>query len=231
MSHKNILALSPILPLATDLEDYTATLSFLEKRHRISWHDPLSLMNNSTIDVFQNNWQVYFENHKSIFDGFIGFSMGAILLQTLLKQLQNNPYKILLIAPPSHLDKSLTNKLQSVLSLLQQNHTIQALEKLYQYVNPLQEQSFNYTAEELVTINSRVSFGLSYVLHYASKPLLSTKTTPYHQLVGKNSQLVTEHNLIKNSNIHTYVIPDAGMRLLQDNPQLTQRIIWDYFYD
>ncbi len=228
---RSLVAIGPLLPQRKDLESFSRCLDFLKKDYHITWRDPLENINNLTYDAYEDVWTKLIEKWQTQFDVFVGFSLGAILLQSQLNQFLDNKKIIILVSPPAKLNSPLKDKLSNVLELVSQKKTDEALRVLQNYVSP----SSSYKGAILnqdqdANVLTRLKFGLEFVLtHQFAKNSTKCETLIY-QLVGEDSQLVTQENVLMTPRSICEIVPKAGMRVLEDNPGFSQAKIKEWLH-
>ncbi|MBI2790691.1 MAG: hypothetical protein HYX61_01935 [Gammaproteobacteria bacterium] len=228
---KALLAMSPKLPQASDLKPFSKCLDFLKSDYNITWVDPLEKFKNLSYEEYTEYWKHKIHSWVESYDAFLGFSLGAILLQDNLNQFANRNKIIILFSPPSIIDEILKNKLSNVLSASRRGQTKQAIEMLHQYV--FLETHTDYEKVRLEpwsVIASRVEFGLGYVLEREIPNSLKECETPVYQLVGEESRLVTKNNVFMTPKSTLQVVPNAGNRILEDNPAFSQAIVKEWLH-
>ncbi len=228
---KSLLAVSPKLPQASDLKPFSKCLDFLKSDYQITWLDPLEKFKTFTNKEYADYWHEKISRLIDSFDVFMGFSLGAILLQDNLDKFLNKNKIIILFSPPSIVDDVLKKKLSSILNASREGKTKQAIEMLHQYV--FLETHGDYEKVRLepwFDIASRVEFGLSFVLNRKVSDIIKKCETPVYQLVGSESKLETKANVLMTPKSILQVVPHAGNRILEDNPAYSQAIVKEWLY-
>jgi hypothetical protein len=228
---KSLLAMSPKLPQASDLKSFSKCLDFLKSDYKITWIDPLEKFKNLSNEEYAEYWKQKIHAWIDSYDVFLGFSLGAILLQDNLDQFLNQHKTIILFSPPSVVDEILKNKLSSILLASRSDQTQHAVQMLHQYV--FLESHIDYEkvrVEPWSDIASRVEFGLEYVLNRQIPNNIKNCKTIVYQLVGAESKLVTKNNVLMTPNSILQIVPKAGNRVLEDNPGFTQAIVKEWLH-
>lgn len=228
---KDLLAMSPKLPQASDLKPFSQCLDFLKPDYNITWVDPLEKFINLSYEEYAEYWKHKINSWVESYDAFLGFSLGAVLLQDNLNQFLNRNKVIILFSPPSVIDEILKKKLTTVLNASRAGQTKQAIEILHQYV--FLETHMDYEKVRLEpwsVIANRVEFGLGYVLEHIIPNNLNECETPVYQLVGEQSRLVTKNNVFMTPKSILQVVPHAGNRILEDNPTFSQAIVKEWLH-
>ncbi|MBS0285800.1 MAG: hypothetical protein JSR17_00370 [Proteobacteria bacterium] len=227
---KRLLAFAPKLPQAADLEPFSHTLDFLTQDFDITWIDPLENHLDLTFSEYADFWRKYLSKYLESYDAFIGFSLGGFILIDNLEQFLHKNKVIILISAPNHLDESLKNKLQTVLSLSHAGKTKEATDLLNQYVFETTSDFEKARKEPWSIITKRLQYGLGYVLAHQLPTELKASNVIVHQLVGEKSRLVTKNNILNTAKTITHIIPMAGNRVLEDNPSFSQKLIKELLY-
>lgn len=242
---KKILVICPTLPDINGIEVIKQSLSFLSKNYKLYYYDPLDIAN---LDISPPKYKDYFDlqNNKLSeiiinYDVLIGFSLGGILIQNLFKNysdlfIKKNTYyniPIILFSTPSFIDQDLYNKLSTIINLAKDNLT-KSLDLYYElifYPNKYINKNNLSNTKNIINIENiknRLIHGLNYVLNTDNKILIKKSFVKYIHLIGANSKLVNINNVIVNTHSILYEIPSSGMRVLQDNSQLSQQVINKY---
>lgn len=227
MNKRTILVIGPVSPQASDVESIALTLKFLEKDYRIDYVDSLMITDPVSNDAYYNKlWQAQFRERMSHYHGFLGFSFGGIILQQCFSIFESMNKPIVLFSTPAFADTALTYKLGKVISLCKANMIDKALHCLYQDVFLKQEtqaQSFAHLDQDVAA--KRLIFGLTRVLNTDSTDILTKTQVDHLHLIGENSRLVNRENVITPNTGCLSIVPNAGMRVLQDNPAFCQHLI------
>lgn len=223
---KTMLVIAPVLPQASDLQPIIDSLSFLQTRYELDFIDPLSIGFPPTLPDYYERWQNWMLTYASHYDAFLGFSFGGVILQQCFSWFQNQKKKIILCSTPTFSDESLRSKLGDVISYCQNNQLEAALLRLYEqvaYPNPWIPKPFQISDPELAV--QRLSAGLRRVLETDSRNIIEHYDVAYWHLFGADSNLVNSGNVIAPKTGGVYPVPDSGMRVLEDNPKVSQSII------
>ena len=224
---KNILVIAPIMPQRSEIESFANTLAFLLPHYNLNVIDPLEI-----IDISLKNhdyylaWQHYLSHPHQPYDALIGFSFGGVILQQCFSLFEHQPIPIILFSTPSFADQTLIQTLQQVISLCENNQLEQALDVLYTAVyhpNPSRLQ-------RLKTLNpteaaDRLINGLNRILATNATRLLKTNTVPHLHFIGEQSNLVNFQNVVAPNVGKLLRVPQAGMRVLEDNLLFCQPIM------
>ena len=226
---KNILAIAPIMPKQSEIELFSSTLAFLKPHCEIDFIDPLVI-----IDINVENrpyylaWQQYLADQLQKYEGFIGFSFGGVILQQCFPLFENKHIPMVLFSTPTFADNALKNKLGEVIHLCENNQVEQALDVLYTDVYYPNNHPFSgWDDINLVESSERLIKGLKRVLDTDSRHLLKTTTVNHIHLIGARSDLVNTQNVIPPKSGQLMIVPNAGMRVLQDNAVFCKQVIMD----
>lgn len=226
MAKKKILVLTPDTPDPSYIESVVSPLSFLENDYSIHPIDSLSIMDDIPKTAYYRLWEQKLSAYLPHYDAFFGFSFGGVILQQCFSLFTDINKPIVLFSTPSFADSALTKKLEEVITLCKMNQVDQALHTLYQYVYypneiPLQSpHSLNHAIAA-----TRVIYGLTRVLETDSTSILKTNTIKHLHLIGEGSHLVNKDNVIKPKTGTLLKVPEAGMRMLRDNPLYCQKAL------
>lgn len=229
---KSLLALSPIMLSPSELEDFSHCLDFLKKEYQITMLDSLEHFENVSYEAYSTYWKQKIAKLVDRYDAFVGFSFGGLLLLNVLEQFANKNKSIIFICVPVMVDHILREKLNTVLSLCDENKTQEAINQLYSYVFQEAHQDYtSYNSASLDLASMRIKFGLSYLLNYKFEAYKLQNATSVLQLVGEHSKLVTKENILTTLNFASRIVPKAGQRILEDNPIFTQAVIKAWLHD
>lgn len=226
MQKKKILVLTPDTPDPSYIESVVTPLDFLNEEYTIHPLDSLSIMDNVSKDNYYRLWAQELTKHLPHYDAFFGFSFGGVILQQCFPVFAKVSKPIILFSTPTFADKALAKKLGQVISFCERHEVYEGLESLYQYVyhpNPIPLQSHKPLNIELAA--KRVIFGLSRVLETDSTSVLLENEVKHMHLIGEKSQLVNKENVIAPRNGTLLRVPNAGMRMLRDNPSFCRKAI------
>ncbi|WP_019223838.1 hypothetical protein [Bartonella rattaustraliani] len=228
---KNAVILAPVMPL-WDHGDFCRDLQsiLIEKGVKIDILDTTSIIKDVTKE---NNLILLAEKiNKSFCFPFllIGFALGGSLAQVLAPRL-NNVQAVLSISGPGYVDTRLKRYLEALLNLLNQNALEQALELLYQYVQPLgmpsKRAAIQICEESKIEAIARMMRGFELLLQLDARDYLCHFAGKFLSIIGKESQLATISNQVNSGKDghECRVVEAAGMRPWDDNPLTTTKII------
>ena len=226
---KNMLVIAPVMPQQSEIELFARTLAFLESDYSMSFLDPLSI-----IDIKQGNtayylaWQHYLASVLHVYDAFIGFSFGGVILQQCFPLFENKHTPLILFSTPTRADDALNQKLGKVIDLCEKNKVEEGLDQLYKevyYPNP--SLCFDWINLNHADAATRLITGLKRVLNTDSSDILKSTTVNHLHLIGEHSNLVNAHNVIAPKTGRLITVPGAGMRVLQDNLLFCKEVMMD----
>lgn len=228
LNMKKVLILSPILFNWQEITIIKESLKFLNVIADIDYIDSTSSgkIANSAQDFFLD-WRDKMMLIRDKYDIFIGFSFGGVVLQQVINILKGK--KIIFISSPFKPSHQLKTRLNAIKILLQSGKIESGLTLHNSYVFA----PFNPPANKIECTNcardiDRVINGYSILLDTDSTIKLMQADTRSINLIGEKSSLVTVGDVFTNE-FHTIVkIPSSGMRVLQDNPSFTHKIITDF---
>lgn len=236
MKKKKILLMAPVMPATEHSQELVKSLSFLSSSYDFHVIDPLSELSNLDNETYYRHWQTRLEPLVDTHDVFIGFSFGAVILQRcfsfLIKEnIADKP--ILLFSAPSFADNALKEKLGKVVALAKQIKLQAAYQLLMQQVlYPAPPKEVSIAADDPALACARLVEGLSRVLTTDLRDTLANNDLRYHHFIGEHSYLVNQHNVVTSKSGTLITVPNAGMRVLQDNAAFCHKKIagilaWD----
>jgi len=227
--NQSILVLGPITAAPQEINRIAASLSFLQKHHILTFWDPLSVVDEAVNQDFYSIWKKSISEVLNSYTVYVGFSFGGVILQHCFPLLERENKKVILFSTPSFAGVSLRRKLEKVIHLCESDQVSTALQQLYQnvYLNQIiKEKDFEYLDQQ--SARKRLVFGLKRILQTDSRSLLAKCDLPYLHLIGADSQLVTEDDVLEDHNVKLVRVPNSGMRVLQDNPEFCHKKIIEY---
>jgi len=221
------IILSPIQAEALNIEGIENTLNFLAQDYQMEYIDSLQWINQAkTIEAYISLFKQKIYHLLNEANLIIGFSFGGTLLQYILPELDNISAKLILISSPSLIDKSLHKKLSHIRELLLLGHSKEAVNYLNGFIF---NQDNNPEEKELNQLGiNRLLEGFRLILEADAKNHIKLSKKKYLHLCGDSSTLVNINHIITNKNALIASVPHAKMRVLQDNPNYSQKIIKNY---
>lgn len=225
---KNILVLTPDTPHPSYIAHVLHPLGFLEEHYQLHPLDSLEIMDDLPNDAFYHLWNKKLVNQLPLYDAFIGFSFGGVILQQCFSLFTHIKKPIILFSTPTFAHRQLTNSLQQVVSLCENLQIETAMEYLYQLVYyPHEPPKQSHRLPNKAAAAKRVIYGLNRVLTTDSRAVLNQNQVNYVHLIGEQSRLVNKDNVIVPPSGTLLNVPNAGMRVLRDNPVYCQKVIWE----
>ncbi|HBD7310585.1 TPA: hypothetical protein KKX07_001257 [Legionella pneumophila] len=227
MAKKRLLIIGPVSTQSSSLRHLSQNLSFLNPYYSIECLDPLVTLQECPDEEYYGIWQNQLKPLIKIYDAFVGFSFGGVILQQCFSILSGEKKQIILFSTPTFADSILREKLETVISLCSQNKLEEGLSSLYQAVyapHSIPDASLQYLNRELAI--KRLIFGLTKVLKTNCVSILNHCNVNHLHLIGEKSQLVNTNNVIKPSCSQLIVVPEASMRVLESNPTFCKEIIF-----
>jgi hypothetical protein len=190
--------------------------------------DPLQDLKPSDNINYYQYWTEQLTSTYAEVDILVGFSLGGVILQQSFGQLaalRSTLPKIVLFSTPSFINADLRTKLDSVISLIQAEKLVEAYTMKMQYIlAPLQTPAPSPQFDNPKLATQRLLSGLQRIVTTCSEAQLTQGNTPeYVQFVGEYSQLVNQENVLSTKSGTLVVVPNAGMRVLEDNPQFCHK--------
>lgn len=226
---KKIFILVAALPLASDIEELRPKFDFLTNDYELHFFDPLAFLHLADDKNYYNLWHNEIQKQLKQFDVFIGISFGGAILQQCFDLFTNENKKIILMSTPGFANESLKQQLNNVIEHCRSGQVGNALSGLYQNVfSPFNPPEINYADYENDVAAKRMIFSMSQVVATDARRGLENTSLDYCHFIGEKSQLVTIENIALGKNGKLCVVPNAGMRMLEDNPTFTQHKIVEY---
>jgi hypothetical protein len=227
---KKILAIAPVMPQQSDIESIASTLSFLQTVYQIDLIDPLAINNELSTDIANEHyyqlWQAHLSKWLTNYDAFFGFSFGGVILQQNFSLFAQSKKPVVLFSTPTFADSALQKKLSHVIELCKASRVNDALAFLYKDVFYPHDSPLQILAKSsLAKAANRLIFGLQRVLNTDAKSILQHTTVEHLHLIGEYSNLVNKENVLAPRTGNLFIVPQAGMRVLQDNPPYCKRLI------
>lgn len=226
---KKIIILAPALPKWTEVEAIKKSLSFLEPEYFLYFLDPL-------VDAIENPqkvtdyflWENRIKNQLNDCVAIMGFSFGGIILRRCFQLFSQLRKKLILVSVPEKIDALLRDRLTKIIEYADKEDVDLAVQEHSKYVffpsTPLID---NVDVRDKSLICKRLSIGLKAVLdenNYNQRNLINNRII-YTVLVGEKSKLVNINHIESSMESRRIIIPNAGMRIFQDNPDFCQSII------
>lgn len=205
------------------------SLFFLEKMgFKLTWVDPLELDLFVDNQAFSHNWQRRFKNWIDTFDVFLGFSFGGTIIQQCFSVIDAYDKPVILFSSPSRVNDTLYNKLNEVVMLCQEGALSDALDTLYRFVYLKSEQMTKLHVSNHKKGCERMISGLKRVMSTDLSLVVQAFSKKYIHFIGQHSNLITASDILMGPNGCLIQVPQAGMRILEDNPSYCQPMILDY---
>ncbi len=155
------------------------------------------------------------------YDFFIGFAYGGVVLQYSMDLLGDK--KVILISSPEYMNEELDEKLTLLKKMLIKNLTYEAIDLLDSFIYTDQlscKYKFNIPLKE---VNLRLQNGFQMIL---TMEQFNNDSDNVMKLVGQNSKLVNINSIFAQNNV--VEIPDAGMRIIEENPHKVKETINEF---
>lgn len=225
---KRIVVIGPCLPSYDDGLAIVNSLDFINDYCEVSYYDPLSLLyENETEEKFVSKWREKILSLAENHDVFIGFSLGGMLIKKCFGDLRIKPCVI--FSTPTQINTELRITLERIISYLQTNNYAKAISihnGLVHYPSNIPEKNLidgAYSEEK-----KRLIRGLRVVLNIGDLTIQKKDQRNLLQFVGDLSKLVTKDHIPEEEIGCTVIVPNAGMRMLQDNLDFCRPLIIDF---
>ncbi|EJF74831.1 hypothetical protein ME7_01202 [Bartonella birtlesii LL-WM9] len=232
-----VVILSPVMPIWDHGAFCFPFIKLcLAKKCQITLLDTLSLFPNNS--AFFNNSVIEdlpfitekLEKYLKKPSVLVGFSMAGTLVQILSARFAN-VQAVLAVNAPGYPDKPLQRRLGYILHFLKNKDLSGALETLNTFMHPRgiikRRASLEISEAQKSLAIERMTRGFKFLLAMDARDEISKYTGKFLALIGEKSQLATMDNQTRSYCInHEYkVISNAGTRLWDDNPVMTNAII------
>lgn len=221
MKKKKILVLAPVMACHEHADDLLRMLSFLNPTSELTVLDPLLELSSLSNDDYYKKWQETLSSLLNQYDAYIGFSFGAVILQQCFplfesQQILDKP--VILFSAPAFTDAFLSDRLGKVIEFAQKNQLEAAYQLLMsQVLHPFAPNKVEAIFNDVPTACARLSEGLTRVITTDSRAVLSTTSVKHYHFIGEQSYLVNRNHVFDSKNANLVIVPNAGMRVLQDN--------------
>lgn len=229
---KKILVIGPALAQWSEIERISESLNFLNCQYAVDYIDPLETLTKDTkrIDFF-NSWEIKIKLLLDNYDAFFGLSLGGVILQKNFNLFKQRNKSLVLFSVPSFSDAPLLKKLDSVINLIREKSVIDGINELSRFV------FYPFAIPKCSILNDcdldqaalRLSYGLQFVKETDSRLALKETSINYLHLIGQESLLVNNKNVVAFSGCQLEIVPRAGMRVLQNNLDYCIAKITEYF--
>jgi len=173
------------------------------------------------IECMTKMFKSWLSSEQNNYDFFIGFAYGGVILQYSMDLIQNK--KVILISSPEYINTELNQKLSLLSKMLMKNLTYEAIELLDSFVYTNQSSSKYAFNIPLKQVNSRLQNGFQMIL---KMDRFNNNSENIIKIVGEKSNLVNIDNIVAKNN--AIEIPDAGMRVLEENAGKVQETINEF---
>ena len=222
-----ILVVGPITAAASQLEVFKTSLKQLMPSYDYDVLDPLQVFDDISNQQFYQRWHERLSKLVDQYDGYIGFSFGAVVLLqtlTLFEQQSIKQKPLILFSAPMVADSLLFDKLTAVIKLAEANKLQQAEQLLMSYVFAPHTKAPDLAAiEDEEQACQRLVYGLNRALTTDCSAAINAVKREIIHFIGADSQLVTSKQALSLPTGKTITVPNAGMRVLQDNPDFCQQ--------
>lgn len=221
MSRKKVLILAPVMASHEQGQELLAMLSFLAPNCQLTVLDPLVNLSELDNEPYYKDWQDRLSLLIEQYDAFIGFSFGAVILQQCFPLFETHGIvdkPIILISAPAFADQTLRERLGQVIAWAQAGQLDKAHNLLMTQVrHPFTADRVSLTCKDIDLACARLNEGLTRVLTTDSRAILSTTLVAHYCFIGEQSYLVNQNHIVFSNKGTLIVVPNAGMRVLQDN--------------
>ncbi|VEJ45820.1 alpha/beta fold hydrolase [Bartonella vinsonii] len=232
-----VVILSPVMPIWDHgVFCSSFTKRCLAKGFQITLLDTLSLFpthssfgNNSALGILPfmiEKLEIYFREPSIL----VGFSMAGMLVQILAARLPNIR-AVLAVNAPGYPDMLLQRRVGYILNFLKNKDLSGALEALNAFMHPrgvMKKRALWEIPEAQKSMAiERMTKGFEFLLGMDARNEIIKYTGKFLALVGEKSQLATVDNQTRSHCVnHEYkIVSDAGTRLWDDNPAMTNAIL------
>lgn len=217
---KKIAIFSPVLAEYREMVSISNDLAFLNKNFHVDYFDSLeNVLISSEENNFFSHWKFKIKSMLFKYDLFFGFSLGGVILQQCMELLLEINKKMVFFSVPSFCNKALYQKLNEVITLINEQSVESGIHQLNEFVLYPKVMHYPIQLHDRNNAKLRLSMGLKWVRDTDSRPLLKKTKVNYLHFIGEESALVDIKNVIKPDCCQLEIVPRSGMRVLQNNPQ------------
>ncbi len=227
---KKIAVFLPDLPQLSYLKPIEQSLSFLTPEYGLDFIDPYEIHEEVSNEFYYTKWQERIKNCDTQYDAFLGFSFGGVILQQCYPILECLEKPLLLFSTPSFANERLRTKLNRVIELCRKQRVQEGLQYLYQHVSRRALPTTTFPLDNEIETAQRIIFGLQRVIDTDATEMIRNTQLSYTHFIGEASNLVKRENVILGENGTLWVVPKAGMRVLQDNLPFCQTKILEVLH-
>ena len=216
---KKILILAPILSEWSNVDIITESLQFLVPYYELNIIDPLvNVTMNTTEKVFFEYWEEKIRIYVTEYDAFFGFSLGGVILQKFFPIFEVENKAVVLFSVPSFVDILLANRLNSIIKLIEKDELSKAIMQINRYVfYPKYVDQHEIKLKNPKETSVRLLKGFRFIIDIDSRPVLKSTKLKYLHLIGEKSQLVNYDNVYVPLSCQLILVPQSGMRVLENN--------------
>ena len=227
---KKLVIFSPICCQWNGIIDIEEKFKKYSREYTIFYVDSLSIVANSLSMIEATiKFRNYIKNYCYDAYAMIGISFGGTLLQHIADEKLLINQVIVLISAPTYADANLRNKLLLIIKLLDDNNLLEALRSLEFLVQPenaihdIVIDDVNFI-KDIHQAKKRLLEGFNLMLQADAGDKVKLLSEAAAAIIGEQSQLATLQNVLL-SKQQINVIPNAGMRILDDKPDLIYQIL------
>ncbi|UNE54864.1 alpha/beta fold hydrolase [Bartonella machadoae] len=235
-----VVILSPVMPIWDDgVFCSSFTKLCLAKGFQITLCDTMSLFprdssfcNNSALEILSFITEKL-ERHFKEPSVLVGFSMAGTLVQILAARL-SNVRAVLAVNAPGYPDTLLQRRIGHILNFLKNKDLSGALEALNAFMHSrgvIKKRALLEVPTDKKNIAiERMQKGFQLLLEMDARDEIIKYTGKFLALIGEKSQLATVDNQTRSHCVnHEYkIVANAGTRLWDDNPVMTNRILSEW---
>lgn len=235
---KKLVIFAPISPQWNGIADVREKFERYTQVYSIYYVDTLSITENCmTITDAKLRFKNYLGRYCQDAAAIMGFAFGGTLLQHIVGDKLLKQCKLAFISSPTYANDELISKLQTVIALLQKDQLLEALNVVEHLVQP--ENCINNTnlvnidfIKNTVQAQKRLLQGYSLMIQANATDEIKAIHQESVAIIGAFSQLATLNNVLMPSQ-QIKVIPHAGMRVLESDPEriypiLDELLLKDY---
>lgn len=225
-----LLVALPILACSEHQLIFKRACRFLEDDYVLHFYDPLEQADlaESSFSQWWNKQQAYFKQLAGCFDGYLGFSLGGMLLIRFFALFAiNRP--LVLLSTPKALAGGLSAKLELLLTLLQQGWVKEAnvLKNYYVHAPESPSTLIDFEHKQVQIAQNRLYQGLFFVEELARQGMPELKQS-FLSYYGSESLLVNAYNVYQTQQCASIPVQQSGMRVLSQGPDQVQQNILQY---
>lgn len=221
-----VFVISQALPIWPQTELFKHAFAGLKKHCTFHIHDALFSIDDKTqLNHFIERWKTTIMQSKMKI--FLGFSLGGVILQHLLSEIELQNCYFITISAPAYIHNDMLRKIKNVMILLENNEVDLALENLAMFVRTRYDEEIMYpvSSDQRLTIKRRLLNGFRVMLEHDARHKLQQFNGKLLSMIGSESRLVHISSVHTSPSGQLKIISGAGMHVLAEQNMLCSQYI------